>query len=299
VINDHEFLVIERDSDQGDEAEFKKIFKLDFSEVDEAGFIKKEELVDLLAISDPDDLNGDGLTNFNFPFVTIEDVLVLDEDSILVANDNNYPFSIGRGPDIDNNEIIQLKLSHPLKVDPRILPNAKIQGTQQQDTLTGSAKADYLLGLGEDDLLKGLAGNDVIDAGRDDDTLRGDRGEDLLLGRIGSDRLLGGAGDDTLQGGLGDDTLLGGLGNDMLIGGQGKDYFVLRQGVGQDVITDFHLKHDQIRLSGLALADLEITQGTGDRLDDTLIAIADTHELLVILNRIDVNAIVASIFRSL
>jgi glycerophosphoryl diester phosphodiesterase len=299
VINDHEFLVIERDSDQGDEAEFKKIFKLDFSEVDEAGFIKKEELVDLLAISDPDDLNGDGLTNFNFPFVTIEDVLVLDEDSILVANDNNYPFSIGRGPDIDNNEIIQLKLSHPLKVDPRILPNAKIQGTQQQDTLTGSAKADYLLGLGEDDLLKGLAGNDVIDAGRDDDTLRGDRGEDLLLGRIGSDRLLGGAGDDTLQGGLGDDTLLGGLGNDMLIGGQGKDYFVLRQGVGQDVITDFHLKHDQIRLSGLALADLEITQGTGDRLNDTLIAIADTHELLVILNRIDVNAIVASIFRSL
>jgi glycerophosphoryl diester phosphodiesterase len=119
-INTHEFLVIERDGGQGDAAEFKKIFKVDFSEVNSKGFVKKEEVVDLLNISDPNDLNGDGSTTFDFPFVTIEDVLVLDKDTILVANDNNYPFSIGRGPDIDNNEIIEINLTQDLNLDPRL-----------------------------------------------------------------------------------------------------------------------------------------------------------------------------------
>ncbi|MBD1996656.1 esterase-like activity of phytase family protein [Leptolyngbya sp. FACHB-541] len=119
-INDKEFLVIERDNNQGATAGFKKIFKVNLSEVDDKNFVKKEELVDLLNISDPNDLNGDGSTTFNFPFQTIEDVLVFDSDTILVANDNNYPFSVGRGPDIDNNEIIQLKLNTPLDLDPRL-----------------------------------------------------------------------------------------------------------------------------------------------------------------------------------
>jgi glycerophosphoryl diester phosphodiesterase len=119
-INEDEYLVIERDGGQAETAEFKKIFKVDLSEVNEAGFVEKKELVDLLSIADPNDLNGDGSTTFTFPFVTIEDVLVLDEDTLLVANDNNYPFSIGRGPDIDNNEIIQIKLPQPLDLDPRL-----------------------------------------------------------------------------------------------------------------------------------------------------------------------------------
>jgi glycerophosphoryl diester phosphodiesterase len=119
-INNSEFLVIERDGGQGETAEFKKIFKVDLSEVDDAGFVAKEEVVDLLNISDPNDLNDDGNTTFDFPFVTIEDVLVLDQDTILVANDNNYPFSIGRGPDIDNNEIIEIQLAQPLNLNARL-----------------------------------------------------------------------------------------------------------------------------------------------------------------------------------
>ncbi|GGA58510.1 glycerophosphodiester phosphodiesterase family protein [Okeania sp. KiyG1] len=115
-INETEFLVIERDGEQGDDAQFKKIFKIDISEVDDEGFVAKEEVVDLLNIDDPNDLNDDGETTFDFPFVTIENVLVLDEDTILVANDNNYPFSIGRGPDIDNNEIIQIDLDELLNL---------------------------------------------------------------------------------------------------------------------------------------------------------------------------------------
>ncbi|WP_262562784.1 esterase-like activity of phytase family protein [Acaryochloris sp. CCMEE 5410] len=120
VINQNEYLVIERDGNQGDEAAFKQIFKVDLSQVDANGFVYKEELVDLLNIDDPNDLNGDGDNSFKFPFVTIEDVLVVDEDTLVVANDNNYPFSVGRGPDIDNNEIIQIKLNESLDLDPRV-----------------------------------------------------------------------------------------------------------------------------------------------------------------------------------
>ena len=105
-VNDDEFLVIERDGGQGETAEFKKIYKIDLADKDANDFVSKELVVDLLNIEDPNDLNDDGETTFDFPFETIENVIVLDENTILVANDNNYPFSIGRGPDIDNNEII-------------------------------------------------------------------------------------------------------------------------------------------------------------------------------------------------
>jgi len=125
VINDNEYLVIERDNLQADEAEFKKIFKIDLSQQDEAGYVAKQEVVDLLNIRDPQDLNGDDRTTFEFPFQTIEDVLVVDQNTILVANDNNYPFSVGRPPDIDNSEFLLLELDEPLTVDPRVGINGR------------------------------------------------------------------------------------------------------------------------------------------------------------------------------
>ncbi|ARV58172.1 glycerophosphodiester phosphodiesterase [Nostocales cyanobacterium HT-58-2] len=120
VVNDNEYLVIERDNGQAADAKFKKIFKVDLSEKDASGFVAKEEVADLLNIQDPNDLNQDGSKQFTFPFTTIENVLVLDPNTILVANDNNYPFSIGRPPAIDNNEIIVLGLEKPLSLDPRV-----------------------------------------------------------------------------------------------------------------------------------------------------------------------------------
>jgi len=56
--------------------------------------------VDLLNINDQM-INADSSTKFRFPFVTIEDVLVVDENTILVANDNNYPGSGGRSSEPD------------------------------------------------------------------------------------------------------------------------------------------------------------------------------------------------------
>ena len=117
AINDHEFLVIERDGTSGDPNGFKKIFKIDIGQLDADGFAAKSEVVDLMQLADPNDLNGDGSTLFNFPFVTIEDVLILDANTLLVINDNNYPGGGGRGTGIaDNNEFLRISLDQPLAV---------------------------------------------------------------------------------------------------------------------------------------------------------------------------------------
>lgn len=128
AVNDHEFLVIERNGTQGDPnlpgtfpnpANFKKIFKVDFDQVGVDGFVQKTEVVDLLNVADPDDLDRDGFKRFTFPFVTIEDVLILDARTLLVINDNNYPGNGGRtltAP--DGTEFIQVRLDEPLRVSP-------------------------------------------------------------------------------------------------------------------------------------------------------------------------------------
>lgn len=116
VVNDNEYLVIERDNATGDAAQFKRIYKIDLSKKDALGFFAKELVVDLLNIADPANLTPytrDGV--FRFPFVTIEGVLVLDANTLLVLNDNNYPGTGGRGQGIkDDNEMVWLKLEKPL-----------------------------------------------------------------------------------------------------------------------------------------------------------------------------------------
>lgn len=117
AINDHEFLIIERNGVTATSASgtpFKKIFRIDINKVDAQGYVAKSEAVDLMNIADPNDLNGDGLTTFTFPFVTIESVLVLDENTLLVANDNNYPGVGGRNLGSDNTEFLRIHLTSPV-----------------------------------------------------------------------------------------------------------------------------------------------------------------------------------------
>ena len=90
------YLVIERDNLQGDATNFKKIYEVDFNVTDPNGFLEKRERADLLQIQDPDHLASQG--TFRFPFQTIESVLPLDNERVIVMNDNNYPFSSGRKP---------------------------------------------------------------------------------------------------------------------------------------------------------------------------------------------------------
>ncbi len=111
------FVVIERDNLQGADAAFKRLYVVDFRDVGEDGFLVKRQVADLLHI-DPDGVPlgakpGDvGLGGeFAFPFQTIEDVLPVGKDRLLVLNDNNFPFSNGRNPaKPDPNEAIVLRV---------------------------------------------------------------------------------------------------------------------------------------------------------------------------------------------
>ena len=116
AINDHEFVVIERNGGTATSGTpFKKIFRIDLNATDGAGHVAKTELVDLMNIADPHDLNGDGSTTFTFPFVTIESVLILDANTLLVANDNNYPGTGGRVAGVsDNTEFLKIHLASPV-----------------------------------------------------------------------------------------------------------------------------------------------------------------------------------------
>ncbi|MES2717135.1 MAG: esterase-like activity of phytase family protein [Pseudomonadota bacterium] len=115
AIDDSRFLVIERNGGTATSGTpFKKIFLVDSSLKDADGFASKTELVDLMHIADPDDLNGDGSTSFSFPYVTIEDVLILDSNTLLVVNDNNFPGGGGRNLLSDNTEFLRISLANPV-----------------------------------------------------------------------------------------------------------------------------------------------------------------------------------------
>ena len=121
-VDANRFLVIERDSAQGDAATVKRIYLADRRDRDRNGVMDKTLVVDLLAIANPRRVGGFG-TVFRFPFLTIEDVALLDGRTLAVLNDNNFPGSAGRTPGVaDNNEFITITLPTSLRPDPRVLP---------------------------------------------------------------------------------------------------------------------------------------------------------------------------------
>ncbi len=116
AIDEHRFIVIERNGATATSGgtPFKKLFTVDLRHADASGNLVKTELVDLMNIADPDDLNGDGSTVFTFPYVTIESVLILDERTLLVINDNNFPGTGGRSAASDATEFIRIELAQPI-----------------------------------------------------------------------------------------------------------------------------------------------------------------------------------------
>ncbi|GHJ48288.1 glycerophosphoryl diester phosphodiesterase [Catellatospora sp. TT07R-123] len=121
AVDKQRFLVIERDNAQGDAAAFKKIFLVDLADRDRDGLADKSLVADLLAIADPQHLGGTADV-FRFPFQTIEDVLILDNRTLAVLNDNNFPFSSGRTPgQPDDDEFITIRLDRSLHADHRVL----------------------------------------------------------------------------------------------------------------------------------------------------------------------------------
>ncbi|GAA0713195.1 esterase-like activity of phytase family protein [Dactylosporangium roseum] len=121
MVNQRQILVIERDNNQGDAALFKKIYLADLRDRDGNGAMDKTEVADLLNLANPRGVGGFG-DPFRFPFFTIESLLILDNRTLLIANDNNFPLSAGRTPGKpDDNEMIAVRLGTTLDVDHRVL----------------------------------------------------------------------------------------------------------------------------------------------------------------------------------
>lgn len=121
AVNDHQFLTIERDNGSGPTAVFKRVYLVDDRDRDHDGHLDKTLLVDLMDLANPDRVGGFG-DPFTFPYVTIEDVELIDADTIAVLNDNNYPGTGGRGASVkDVNEYLEIDLPKKLDVDRRLL----------------------------------------------------------------------------------------------------------------------------------------------------------------------------------
>jgi Ca2+-binding RTX toxin-like protein len=258
--------------------------------------LKDNDLSNLIDILPPED-------QYTFLFEGNSQVL----DHILASNNL---FS-NAAPEIDivhlNAEFVDQVSDH----DPLVsrfslgVPDGVIWGTVGSDTLAGSANGDTIYGRGGDDTINGQQGNDIIFAGSGNDQLSGNNGDDSLSGGSGNDTLLGGngvdtllgqAGNDSLAGDNGDDLLNGGLGSDTLLGGRGSDRFVLTAGDGTDTISDFKDGQDLIQLSSLSFEQLSIAQGTGANLNNTLIGITNSNELLAILSGVQASTITLADF---
>jgi hypothetical protein len=143
MIDARRALVIERDDGEGDPsmscaqgaepsaenrcfanpARFKRIVLVDLQANDARGFVRKLGHIDLMNVRDPQNLarlKGEARRDlagvFTFPFFTIENVARVDAEHIIVANDNNLPFSIGRFTDrAADNEFILLRVPELLE----------------------------------------------------------------------------------------------------------------------------------------------------------------------------------------
>jgi len=127
--------VIERDNGEGDAslacaadaqdksvcypvpAKVKHVVLVDTSRIDADGFIHRIGHIDLMDMNDPDGKALKAVTGrepngkLSFPFFTIEDVMRVDNTHIMIANDNNLPFSGGREiGKAANNEFILLEV---------------------------------------------------------------------------------------------------------------------------------------------------------------------------------------------
>jgi len=137
MIDGNTGLIIERDNGEGtadkacpegqkrsdcfhDIAKFKRVYKVELSDANAGGAVRKIGYIDLMAIADPARLARKPLNNgvLTFPFFTIENVDVVDATHIVVGNDNNLPFSSSREPNkADDNELILLEVADFLKAN--------------------------------------------------------------------------------------------------------------------------------------------------------------------------------------
>jgi len=178
-------------------------------------------------------------------------------NDILIGGTGGDDLNGGRGKDTAS----YINASSGVKVD--LSDRRAFAGEANGDKLTsienleGSTNRDFLFGDAGSNHLYGGAGNDKIS---------GANGNDKIYGENNNDRLIGGAGKDLLVGGIGKDTL---------IGGAGADIFRFNRGDGSDVILDFDLGVDHIKIGkgAKSFSDLNLLQVR----DDVLVTFKDVE----------------------
>jgi Ca2+-binding RTX toxin-like protein len=156
---------------------------------------------------------------------------------------------------------------------------------------TDSVRSSLTYTLGDNIENLTLTGTDAINGTGNvlDNALYGNAGSNVLSGEAGNDYLSADGGDDVLYGGAGNDTLIGGAGADTMYGGAGNDTFYVDNS-GDTVIEAAGEGMDSVRSSltytlgdnieNLTLTGTDVTNGTGNALDNALYGNAGANILL-------------------
>jgi len=124
VIDPNTVVVLERDNEQGSAARFKEIYLVHLDQ-ETHRILCKSELANLLRIPDPMGIaagvEGSRIAGtVAMPFITLEGIAKIDDHTLAVCNDNNFPQSVGRHEReglADDNEIILLSFERALVSD--------------------------------------------------------------------------------------------------------------------------------------------------------------------------------------
>ncbi|MCO8276257.1 esterase-like activity of phytase family protein [Actinoplanes sp. TRM 88003] len=114
VLDGGRLLLIERDNAMGPQSVVKRLVVTDLDQADANRVLPRRTAVDLMRIADPSGVSTPARPNeygvgplFSFPLQSVESVLPLAGDKVLVANDNNFPGNDGRIPGrADDTELI-------------------------------------------------------------------------------------------------------------------------------------------------------------------------------------------------
>lgn len=117
ALDQHRFVVIERDGGLGVTALFRNVYLVDLRDVEEDGYLDKRLAIDLTAIADPNLVSlppiHTGDLGLGDPFwvmcESIEAIHVIDAERVLLGCDNNFP-NKGRNPALaDDTELIVVR----------------------------------------------------------------------------------------------------------------------------------------------------------------------------------------------
>ncbi|WP_218009286.1 esterase-like activity of phytase family protein [Herbidospora cretacea] len=114
LLDGNRLLLIERDNGMGQTSLVKKLIVTDLDKADANGVLPRRTAVDLMRLADPKGVSTPARPNeygvgdlFSFPLQSVESVLPLSGDRVVVANDNNFPGNDGRIPGrADDTEVI-------------------------------------------------------------------------------------------------------------------------------------------------------------------------------------------------